>query len=224
MKIVKLAPSKHKEGRWLIWLEDGTLLRVGQNEVADFGLYQGMELDEARLEELNHAAAESAMKSKALDALTTRPMSRKELVTKLTAKPRRRREAEADGEEQERDEESLRSAADAVADRLEDLGLINDESYAVQVARHYAAKGYGSRKITDELYRRGVPREYWDDALEQLPEPSEAIDAFLQKKLRGWDGDPKELKRASDALARRGFSWQDISTALRRYEDENLSF
>lgn len=218
MKIVKLAPSKHKEGRWLVWLEDGTLLRVGQNEVADFGLYQGMELSEAGLEELQTAAQESAMKGKALDALTSRPMSRKELVNKLTAKPRRRSE---DGDEPERDEEALRSAADAVADRLEELGLINDESYAVQVARHYAAKGYGPRKITDELYRRGVPREYWDGALEQLPEPDEAIDAFLEKKLRGWTGDPKELKRASDALARRGFSWQDISAALRRYGAED---
>lgn len=219
MKIVKLAPSKRKEGRWLIWLEDGSLLRVGRNEVADFGLYQGMDLSADELEALSAAAAESAMKNKALDALTARPMSRRELVNKLTAKPRRRPDDE--DESGQDDDETLRATADAVADRLEDLGLINDESYAAQVARHYAAKGYGLRKITDELYRRGVPREYWDSALEGLPDPGDAIDAFLEKKLRGWTGDPKELKRASDALARRGFSWQDISEALRRYGAED---
>lgn len=218
MKIVKLAPSQRKEGRWLIWLEDGSLLRAGQNEVADFGLYQGMELNGDTLERLKASAAEAAMKNKALNALTARPMSRRELTDKLTARPRRHADAE-EGEEPERDEEALRAHADAVADRLEELGLIDDASYAVQVARHYAAKGYGERKIRDELYRRGVPKEHWDAALEGLDAPDEAIEAFLEKKLRGWMGDPKELKRASDALARRGFCWNDISAALRRYEE-----
>ena len=218
MKIMKLAPSKRKEGCWLIWLEDGSLLRVGQNEVADFGLYQGMELDEDTRARLTDSAAESAMKNKALNALTARPMSRRELTNKLTAKPRRRADPE-EGEEPERDEEQLRARADAVADRLEELGLINDEVYAVQVARHYAAKGYGARKIKDELFRRGVPREYWDAALEGLDDPADAIESFLEKKLRNWNGDPKELKRASDSLARRGFSWNDISAALRHYEE-----
>ena len=45
MKIIKLTPSQHKEGRWLVWLESGELLRVSQNEVADFGLYQDLDLD-----------------------------------------------------------------------------------------------------------------------------------------------------------------------------------
>ena len=219
MKIVKLAPSERKEGRWLIWLEDGSLLRVGRNEVADFGLYQGMELEEAILSRLKDSVAESAMKNKALNALTARPMSRKELTDKLTAHSRCRYDAEEETLP-ERDEEELHARADAVADRLEELGLLNDENYAVQVARHYAAKGYGARKIRDELFRRGVPRAYWDGALEHLGDPSDAIEALLEKKLRGWNGDPKELKRASDALARRGFSWNDISAALRRYEEQ----
>ena len=32
--------------------------------------------------------------------------------------------------------------------------------------------------------------------------------------------DPKERKRVSDALARRGFDWSDISAGLRRYGAE----
>ena len=30
MKIEKLEPSQHKPGRWLVWFEDGSLLRVGE--------------------------------------------------------------------------------------------------------------------------------------------------------------------------------------------------
>lgn len=220
MNIMKLAPSKHREGRWLVWLDDGSLIRLGRNEVADFGLYQGMELDEKLLRTLLDAAEEGAMKRRALDALTARPMSRKELVDKLTAKPRRRPSEPEDGEAPQENGEALKARADAVADRLEELGLLNDEAYAAQVAQHCAAKGYGARRIRDELFRRGVPRAYWDAALEQVPDPAGSIDAFVEKKLRGWTGDPKELKRVSDALARRGFSWQDISAALRRYEAE----
>ena len=44
-----------------------------------------------------------------------------------------------------------------------------------------------------------------------------AIDAFIEKKLAGKTVNQKELKKVSDALARRGFSWSDISNALGRY-------
>ena len=104
---------------------------------------------------------------------------------------------------------------------LEELGFLNDASYAEQVVRHYSAKGYGLRKLRDELYRRGVPRELWDEALERAEDPSKAIDAFLAKKLGDTPPeDRRAWKRASDALARRGYAWSDISEGLRRYGAE----
>ena len=66
-----------------------------------------------------------------------------------------------------------------------------------------------------------MPREHWDAALETMDSPEAAIDAFLAKKLLGADpSDPRALKRAADALARRGFRWEDIKDALRRYGAE----
>ncbi len=109
---------------------------------------------------------------------------------------------------------------EAVCSRLEELGYLNDTAYAAQVARHYWGRGYGQRKIQDELYRRGIPRELWDEALEQCQDPAEAIDAFLTKKLGGGPVDRKELQKVSAALARRGYQWSDISDALRRYGAE----
>ena len=70
------------------------------------------------------------------------------------------------------------------------------------------------------MYKR-QPRDCWDGALEGLSGPEEAIDAFLQKKLRGAElSDPKVRRRAADALARRGYRWEDISAGLRRYGAE----
>ena len=58
-------------------------------------------------------------------------------------------------------------------------------------------------------------------ALEALPPQHDAIDEFLQKRFRGAKPDPKELKRATDALLRRGHSWSDIRSALERYVPED---
>lgn len=217
MKIEKLEPSKRKAGRWLVWLEDGTLLRVSERETADFGLYAGMELSGEKLEALSAAAALSQMKNKALGMLSARPLSRKELIRKLTARTWKRGEEEPEGPSPE----ELAPQAEEVADWLEGLGLLNDLEYAKSVVRRCQAKGYGERRAREELYRRGIPRDLWDEALEaEGSGPEEAIDRFLAQKLRGWSGDRKQLKRVTDALARRGFSWEDISAGLRRLEME----
>jgi len=179
-------------------LEDGSLLRVGEREVASFGLYTEMELTEQTLEALRQAAAAGEAMSHALRLISMRPLSRRELVQKLslTSEPQH---------------------AQAAADRLEELGYINDEAYARMVAERYTGKGYGERRLREELYRRGVPREYWDEALAAAAAPEEAIDRFLKKKLAGQTLDDKARKRAADALARRGYRWDDIKAGLRRF-------
>lgn len=209
MRLTKLAPSAKVRGRWLCWLEDGTILRVSENEVAAFGLYSGMELGEEARQELEASARQTGVREKALDRIAQRPMSRKELVDKLTAKPRDPEKSAIPAED-----------AEAAADWLEDLGYLDDAEYAKTVARHYAAKGFGPRKVRDEFFKRGVPREYWDAALEETEDPEDGIDAFIRQKLRGREPDERELKRVSDALARRGYRWEDIKSGLRRYGAE----
>ena len=193
-----MTPSKHVEGRWLAVLEDGSILRIGEGEVVSFALYAGKELSGEEADRLRDAVRLGELKKRAIELLMRKPQSRKELGRKLL-------EWEASEEE-----------AEAICDRMEELGYLNEREYAGRIVRHYAAKGFGERKLRDELYRRGIPRELWDEALEQVEDNGEAIDAFLEKKLKG-SHDPKEIKRASDALARRGFSWSEISDALRRY-------
>jgi len=198
MVIQELKPSKRVEGRWLAVLEDGSILRVGEGEVIDFALYIGKELSEEEAVCLQDAARRSGLKTKAIELLMRKPQSRKELGRRLL-------EWEASEEE-----------AAAICDRMEELGYLNEREYAGRIVRHYAGKGFGERKLRDELYRRGIPKELWEEALDQIEDNSQAIDDFLAKKLKG-DHDPKAIKRVSDALARRGYSWSEISDALRRY-------
>ena len=100
------------------------------------------------------------------------------------------------------------------ADWLENLGAVEDTAYAGVIVRHYGAMGCGAARVRQELRRRGVPKELWDEALKQLPPPQEAIEKFLCAKLRGRPLTPEDSRRLAAALQRRGFSWQDIRPIL----------
>lgn len=230
MRIEKLEPSKHKQGRWLVWLEDASIVRVGEGDVVALGLYAGKELTGAEGEALCAAGERSRLMERAVGLLSQRPMSRKELLDKLCAPPRQKKEKypydklddAPDLDALQARKEAVLEQAEAVADRLTDLGLLNDEEYARTVVRHYAAKGYGPRKIRDELYRRGVPREFWEEAMEEREPDEDQLDKLARQKLRGAEPTRENLKKVSDYLARRGYGWEEISAALERYKKEQL--
>lgn len=216
MKLLKLEPSSRIEGRWLVWLEDGSLLRVGEGDVVSFSLYAGMELSEEQLEGLKQAQEKAKLKNKALTLLAARPMSQRELERKLSAKSPRKGEPQ-EGEEQR---QQRREMAQEVAQRMAQVGLVDDREYASTVVRHYSRKGYGPAKIRDELYRRGVPREFWDEAMEERDQGDDKLRALVEKKLRGAVPTREELKKVSAYLARRGFGWEEISRVLSQVEQE----
>lgn len=232
MRIEKLEPSKHKEGRWLVWLDDASLVRVGEGDVVSLGLYAGKELSDPEGEALAAAGERSKLMERAVGLLSMRPMSRKELLDKLCAPPRQKREKfpydklddAPDPEVLQAQREAVRERAEAVADRLTELGLLDDEEYARTVVRHYAAKGYGPRKLRDELYRRGVPREFWGDALEEREPDDSQLDKLARQKLRGAEPTRENLKKVSDYLARRGYGWEEISAALERIRREGEDY
>ena len=86
------------------------------------------------------------------------------------------------------------------------------------IARHYAAAGYGPGRVRTELARRGVPKDLWEEALDQLGEQTDTIDRLLAARLRGRDpSNRKERDKAAAALFRKGYSWDDIRAAMRRY-------
>lgn len=201
MRLDSIKPSQHKKGRFLLTLEDGTVLRVTEDEVLRFRLREGQELDGETIEALQKSANASNTKVKAANMISARPLSKRELTKRLVQKG------------------SDAGDAEAAVEWLEDLGAVNDEAYAETLVRHYAARGYGKARIREELHRRGVPREVWDSALTQLPDSSETLDALIQKKCKGNLTDPKERKRVCDALLRRGFSWSEVRAAMGRYLD-----
>lgn len=202
MTIERIEASRHKKGRVLVFLEDGACLRITEQELLDFGLRAGDELNDKTLQKLKEAAGVSNVKATAADLVGKRAMSRRDLERKL------------------RDRGASEAEARYAAEWLEAIGAINDADYAAVLARHCADLGYGPQRVWEKLYEKGVPRELWDDALDTLPDPAGQIDRFLVSKLRGRVPDEKEKKRLCDALARRGFAWPDIRAGWSRLGEE----
>ncbi len=188
-------------GRVTVTLCGGEEIKTTLNVVTDLRLYSGRELDGEELKELRAASASALARNRAMELLSRRPMSEKELIDKLIRK----------GEEEE-------TAADC-ARWLRENGFLDDESYAAAVARHYAAKGYGPGRVRAELSRRGVDRELWDGTIEAMPENSEKMDRFIAARLTDPE-DREQVRKVSAALYRRGYSWEEIRSALRRFNAE----
>ena len=73
MRIDRIEASKHKRGRVLVFLADGSLLKVTEQELLTFGLRSGDELDEETLTRLKEAAGVSNIKTTAADLVGHEP-------------------------------------------------------------------------------------------------------------------------------------------------------
>lgn len=186
-------------GRLTVILGDGTEVKSTLSVITDMRLYFGRELDTADIEELKTASIRALAREKALEYLSRRQMSCAELKKKLIDK----------GEDED--------VADYCVQWLEEHSLIDDESYAAAVARHYSAKGYGAGRVRAELSRRGISRELWDGALDAMPESNDKIDRFITSRLKD-PGDRDAVRKLSQALYRRGYSWDEIRHALEKHK------
>ncbi len=196
MRIERIEKSKHKQERVLVFLEGGDLLRITGAELLRFGLYKGMELPEELAEELQASARQSELKQTAARMASGRMLSKKEVRQRLTKKG-------ADD-----------AQAEELSDWLESLGAVDDAAYAGVIVRHYGAMGYGIGRVRQELLRRGVPKELWDEALAQLPPARDAIRTLTRSRLRGKSLDRDMSRKLAAYLQRRGFSWSDIRPIL----------
>jgi regulatory protein len=195
MRIDFLASRPDRAGRYTLRFEDGTSLRLYRQTVEDFGLYPGLELEEAQLSRLREAAGEMSAKMRAVRIVTASAVSKRDLEERLI------RKGETPG-----------AARDAVQ-WMTDLDLVDDEKTARQIVSRCASKGYGIARARQALYEKRIPKEYWETALEDYPDQTEHILRFLRSRLTdGWED--RDLKRAVDALLRRGHSYHDVQHAL----------
>ena len=195
MKVESLKTSPDRAGRYWVTFDDGSKMGLYRQTVEDFALYSGKELDEQETEALRTAAGQMSAKMRAVRIVSASSVSRRDLEARLVRKG-----------------ENPQQAKEAVA-WMEDLHLVDDRATAEQVVSSCISKGYGLARAKQALYEKRIPKEYWDEALADYPDQTGKITAFLKSRLDA-DSDEKQVRRAVDALIRRGHSYGTIRRAL----------
>ena len=197
MKIELLKTEPDRAGRFWITLDSGKRMALYRQTVEDFGLYPGKELSDEEWAALQESAGAMSAKMRAVRIVAASSVSKKDLQQRLVQKG-----------------EDPTQAADAVA-WMEEMHLVDDEETARQIVSRCAAKGYGLQRAKQALYEKKIPKRYWDAALADYPDQIEHILTFLRSKLDD-DADQKQIKKAIDALLRRGHSYSEIRAALQQ--------
>jgi len=139
---------------------------------------------------------------RALRLLAVRPRSRRELQVRLRAA----------GFEPDRIEEELI--------RLEEVGLVDDEAFAREVAEHHVtARRGGRRAVVGALAAKGVSRRVIEEAVADLGQDEEerALELARQRAPRLAELPPeKAFGRLSSLLMRRGYEPATAREAARR--------
>ena len=195
MKLDILKTTPDRAGRYWVTFADGTKLALYRQTVEDFGLYSGMELSDAEYEKLLDAAGKMSAKMRAVRIVSATNVSKRDLQERLVRK----------GEDPEHAKEAV--------GWMDELHLVDDRNTAEQIVHSCISKGYGLVRAKQALYEKRIPKEYWEDALEDYPDQLERIEAFLKSRLDE-NSDEKQKKKAIDALIRRGHSYGVIRQAL----------
>ena len=160
----------------------------------------GREIDDEELQEIIELSNERRAKEKALWLISYRDHSKKELRDKI------RRTCDD-------------ASAEKAVERMEELGLVNDENFARRYARKLIfEKKMSKRAALFELSRKGIDKETAEEILDEIDvDYREQIKDFLDKKYRDLS-DEKTKRRAVAALQRLGYGWDDIKAAMELYQ------
>ena len=195
MRIEFLSAKPDRAGRYQLRFDNGETMRLYRQTVEDFGLYAGLELSDEQIEHLTESAGQTSAKMRAVRIVAASSVSRRDLEQRLVRKGQTKEQAKA------------------AVEWMEDLKLLDDRETARQIVARSAAHGYGIARAKQMLYEKQIPKDLWSDVLEDYPDQTENILAFLRARL-GESPDQREIKRAMDALMRRGHSWSDVRRAL----------
>ena len=202
--VVSLEPGDRSGGRFLLTVGDVEGV-VSAELIGDFGLAVGRMLAPGEAAELTRAVHRLQVFDLAVQLLSTRARSARDLRVAL------RRKGATDDE------------ARAALDRLTALQLLDDATYAREVARSRATGAGMSRAgLQRDLVRRGVAPAISRDAVEEvLAEPGldekEAALALARKRRRALAGLPSATarRRLYAFLARRGYEPGVIAAVVR---------
>ncbi len=202
MRITAIEPQKNDPSRRTIAVDGEFFLGISADVLVKFGLRKGDEVSREQLDAIAEAEELVQAKRKALDYLSRRMHSEKELSQKLSRKGY--------------SDDTIRQ----VAEDFRGAGYLNDTQFAVAyVSDMMQKRPVGRRSLGQRLRAKGIGKEIIETvlstALESDREETAALEA-ARKKLRTARSQfdrldrAKKRQRLGQFLAQRGFDWDII--------------
>lgn len=164
----------------------------------------GSEISDDELYKLITSSNNKRAKERAFYYLSHRDYSRKELIEKLK-------------------KVFGNSAALFAVNRIEELGLINDESFARKYAHDLIfLKRHSPQRVERELLQKGIDKDTAIKVMEELdPNVNEQIRLLIERKYAKYLLDEKGKRKAVQALQRLGYRWDDIRPVLNEFLEKD---
>lgn len=201
MRIDSISARPDRAGKYRVRFSDGSSMALYRQTVEDYGLYAGKELHDEELASLKQDAGKMSAKMRAVRIVSASNVSKRDLEQRLISK----------GEKPEDAQQAVQWMCQ--------MDILDDRKTAEQIVHRCISKGYGLSRAKQALYEKRIPKDIWDDVLENYPDQAEHIMAFLREKV-GKNPDRKILQKAIDALLRKGHSYEQIRRALRLIGEE----
>lgn len=201
MKITAI--EKNKGSRYTIYVDDDYWYILDYELIVMNGLRVGLECDEAFLEDLREQAERRKARERAFYLLEYRDHTRKELVDKLV-------------------KSVSPEIAEQTADRMEELGYLDDRKYA----KKYAAvlleqKKLSKRAALYKMQQKGIDRALAEEIFADMDiDPREQIRELIEQKYERYLVDRKGLQKTVSALMRLGYNYYDVKDVVREYYEE----
>jgi regulatory protein len=209
--ITKIKRIRGKRALYGIYIDGSPAIELSDWTIGKFGLRIGDDLDEQSIDMLKTTEAETRAKNIAINYLSYRPRSSKEVIVHLTKK----------GFEPE--------CAESVTRHLQSLKMIDDNQFAHAFVRdRLKRKPTGQALLRQQLLMKGIQSSMAEKVLTELvsfqSQQESALQAAKRKiqltqHLKKNINKEKRKKRILDFLLRRGFSYEIAIKTIRTILD-----
>jgi regulatory protein len=200
--ITKIEKQKKNSKRWNLYVDGEFACGISEDTFLNFGLRTNDEITDETIDEIKKFDEYQYSKKSALDFLSYRIRSVKEITDKLKSR------------------KISAGTIEKTIEHLEKLGLINDEEFAKQLVQSKTGrKPAGKSVIRQKLFQKGISKDVAEKVIEELYSSEKEKELILEvygKYLRKVKGQDKfsRRKKMFEYLMRKGFDVDLINELL----------
>lgn len=199
----RITDIRERRGKARVFLDGEFWAELDAGTVIERGLREGVALSDEELGEVRMAGERALAMNRALNLLGYRARSSGEVRQRL------------------RRSEYAEETVETVIARLKEIGYLDDEQYARDLAREKSRK-YGPRRVYGDLRKGGLDETTaWNVVEDEFAGRSEAAEAFeaAARRYNTVEGSVAQARRVYGFLMRRGYSAEVCAEVASKYRE-----